>query len=102
MLTAVLRTALGSATVAMITSAGALGSLATAGSLGFHPVYLALAIGCGSKPIWWMNDSAFWVITQMSGFTERESLRYLTPMSIVVGLTGLMATMIGAALFPMV
>jgi GntP family gluconate:H+ symporter len=101
MLTAVLRTALGSATVAMITSAGALGSLATAGSLGFHPVYLALAIGCGSKPIWWMNDSAFWIITQMSGFTERESLRYLTPMSIVVGLTGLAATMIGAAVFPM-
>jgi len=100
-LTVLFRTALGSATVAMITSAGALSGLALAGDLGFHPVYLALAIGCGSKPIWWMNDSAFWVITQMSGLTEREGLRYLTPMSIVTGTTGLVATMIGAAVFPM-
>jgi len=101
LLTVLFRTALGSATVAMITSAGALSGLAVGTELGFHPVYLALAIGCGSKPIWWMNDSAFWVITQMSGLTEREGLRYLTPMSVIAGTTGLAATMIGAALFPM-
>jgi gluconate:H+ symporter, GntP family len=65
-------------------------------------MYLALAIGCGSKPIWWMNDSGFWVVTQMSGLTEREGLRYLTPMSILMGLTGLLATMLGAAVLPLV
>jgi gluconate:H+ symporter, GntP family len=101
-LTALLRTALGSATVAMITASGAFAGLATGGNLPFHPMYLALAIGCGSKPIWWMNDSGFWVVTQMSGLTEREGLRHLTPMSILMGVTGLLATMAGAELFPLV
>lgn len=100
-LTMVVRTAQGSATVAMITSAGVLGPLAAAGSLGFHPVYLALAIGCGSKPVWWMNDSGFWVITRMSGLTEPEALRVLTPMSVIMGTFGLAATLVGAWLLPM-
>jgi gluconate:H+ symporter, GntP family len=102
LLTALLRTALGSATVAMITASGAFAGLATGGNLAFHPMYIALAIGCGSKPIWWMNDSGFWVVTQMSGLTEREGLRHLTPMSILMGVTGLLATIVGAALLPLV
>jgi gluconate:H+ symporter, GntP family len=101
LLTALLRTALGSATVAMITASGAFAGLAAGGQLPFHPVYLAVAVGCGSKPVWWMNDSGFWVITQMSGLTEREALRHLAPMSVLTGTTGLVATMIGAALLPM-
>jgi gluconate:H+ symporter, GntP family len=101
-LTALMRTALGSATVAMITAAGALGGLAVAGGLGFHPVWLAVAIGCGSKPIWWMNDSGFWVIARMGGLTEQEAIRTLTPMSILNGISGLVATLIGAWLFPMI
>lgn len=100
LLTALMRTALGSATVAMITAAGALGGLAAAGNLGFHPVWLAAAIGCGSKPIWWMNDSGFWVVAKMGGLTEQEALRVLTPMSVINGTIGLIATMIGAWLFP--
>ena len=35
------------------------------GSLPFHPVYVAVAIGCGSKPGMWMNDSGFWVVGRM-------------------------------------
>ena len=101
-LTVLMRTSLGSATVAMITAAGALGGLAAAGGLGFHPVWLAVAIGCGSKPIWWMNDSGFWVVSKMGGLTEPEAIRVLTPMSVINGTTGLVATMIGAWLFPMV
>jgi GntP family gluconate:H+ symporter len=100
-LTVMMRTALGSATVAMITAAGALGPLAASGSLGFHPVWLAVAIGSGSKPIWWMNDSGFWVISKMGGLTEQESLRVLTPMSMINGTGGLVATIVGAWLFPM-
>ena len=101
-LTVMMRTALGSATVAMITAAGALGGLAAAGALGFHPVWLAVAIGCGSKPIWWMNDSGFWVISKMGGLTEQEALRALTPMSVINGTSGLIATIVGAWLFPLV
>ncbi|MBW3600340.1 MAG: GntP family permease, partial [Planctomycetes bacterium] len=101
-ITAAIRTAQGSATVAMITSVGILAPLAASGQLGFHPVYLAAAIGCGSKPIAWMNDSGFWVICKMSGLTEAEGLKSVTPMSIVMGLTGLAATLAGAYFFPLV
>nr|MBC8425733.1 GntP family permease [bacterium] len=77
--TALIRGAQGSAPVAMITAVGVLGHFATSGQLSFHPVYLALAIGCGSKPFPWMNDSGFWVISKMSGMTEGEALRAITP-----------------------
>jgi len=95
-------TAQGSATVAMMTAVGILGGLAQSGTLPFHPVYLALAIGCGSKPIAWMNDSGFWVITRMSGMTEGEGLKYITPMTTLMGVVGLVVTIAGAILFPMV
>ncbi|REJ94642.1 MAG: GntP family permease [Planctomycetota bacterium] len=100
-ITTAIRTAQGSATVAMITAVGVLSGLAKGGELGFHPVYLALAIGCGSKPIAWMNDSGFWVITKMSGMTEGEGLKYITPMTASMGLVGLLMVVIGVTLFPM-
>ncbi len=99
LITTAIRTAQGSATVAMITAVGVLSGLAGQG-LGFHPVYLALAIGCGSKPIAWMNDSGFWVITKMSGMTEVEGLRYITPLTASMGVVGLLVTLIGATFFP--
>jgi GntP family gluconate:H+ symporter len=101
LLTAMIRTAQGSATVAMLTAAAAFSGLATAEQLGFHPLYLALVIGCGSKPVSWMNDSGFWVITKMSGMTERESLRVMAPITTIMGLVGLVVVMIGAKLFPL-
>ena len=85
----------------MITAAGVFSGMSETAQLGFHPVYLCLAIGCGSKPIWWMNDSGFWVVSQMSGMTERESLKVLAPLSVLMGLVGLVVTVILAALFPM-
>jgi gluconate:H+ symporter, GntP family len=99
LLTALVRTAQGSATVAMVTAAPIAASF-TGPDLAFHPVYLALAIGCGSKPIPWMNDSGFWIITRMSGFKESETLRTITPMMSLMGLCGLVVVMIGAWLLP--
>ncbi|QDU35819.1 Low-affinity gluconate transporter [Maioricimonas rarisocia] len=101
LITTAIRTAQGSATVAMITAVGILSGLARDGNLGFHPVYLALAIGCGSKPIAWMNDSGFWVITRMSGMTEAEGLKFITPMTTCMGLVGLAVVLAGVTLFPM-
>jgi GntP family gluconate:H+ symporter len=102
LVTTLIRTAQGSSTVAMITAAGILGDTFAAEDLGFHPLYLALAIGCGSKPFSWMNDSGFWVICKMSGMTERETLRYLTPMTAMMGFIGCIVTIIGAWLWPLV
>jgi GntP family gluconate:H+ symporter len=100
--TAVVRTAQGSATVAMITAVGILGGLVGGGQLGFHPLYLALAIGCGSKPFAWMNDSGFWVICKMSGMTEGETLRTSSAMMAVMAIVGLFVIMVLSRLFPLV
>jgi GntP family gluconate:H+ symporter len=100
-ITVLIRTAQGSATVAMITTAGIVSPIAAAGGLGFHPLYLALAIGCGSKPIMWMNDSGFWVISRMSGMTETETLKTATVMMAIMALVGLCVVMAGAWLLPM-
>jgi GntP family gluconate:H+ symporter len=96
--TAGIRTLQGSATVAMITAAGILAIGPE--SLPFHPVYLAMAIGAGSKPVSWMTDSAFWVITRMSGMTEAEGLRVISPMSIGMGFSALAFTMLFAIIYP--
>jgi GntP family gluconate:H+ symporter len=98
--TTVIRTAQGSATVAMMTVVGIFGPMATGGDLGFHPLYLALAIGAGSKPISWMNDSGFWVITRMSGMTESQGLKYVTPMTTLMALAGLGLLLIGVVTMP--
>ncbi|WP_372896729.1 GntP family permease [Stieleria sp.] len=98
--TTAIRTLQGSATVAMITSAGVLQGFAFSADLPFHPVYLAMAIGAGSKPVSWMTDSAFWVITRMSGMTEAEGLKVISPMSIATGLSALIVCLLMAWLFP--
>lgn len=100
LITAAIRTAQGSSTVAMITAVGILSGVATSDTLGFHPVYLALAIGCGSKPIGWMNDSGFWVIGKLSGMTEGETLKTITPLSAIMGFVGLIVILIGVTIFP--
>src|SRR5690606_14539775 len=96
-----IRRAHGSWTAAMLTSAGIITGLTAKSQLGFHRVYLALAIGCGAKPIMWMNDSGFWVITKMSGMTEAEGLKYATPMVAFMGVVGLVILLIGVTWFPM-
>ena len=96
------RTAQGSSTVAMITTIGIVAPIIAAQDLSYHPLYIALAIGCGSKPISWMNDSGFWVISKMSGLTEKEMLKTNTIMGILMGTTGLIICMIGARLLPLV
>ena len=83
--TSIIRIAQGSATVAMVTSIGIVGGLMSSG-LGIHPVYLALIIGCGAKPIPWMNDSGFWVVGKLSGFTEGETFKTF---SVVIALQGI-------------
>ena len=98
-ITAVVRTAQGSATVAMVTAIGVMSGFVSSG-LQFHPVYLALVIGCGSKIFAWMNDSAFWIISRMSGMDEKETVRHFSFLLMVMGIAGLIAVMILAKLFP--
>ena len=99
--TSAVRIAQGSATVAMITAVGIIGPIASASEMGFHPLYLALAIGCGSKPVPWMNDSGFWLISKMSGMTEAETLKTASIMMSLMGFAGLAATMLAALVMPL-
>jgi GntP family gluconate:H+ symporter len=97
--TSVIRIAQGSATVAMVTSIGIVGGLVEQG-LGIHPVYLALAIGCGAKPIPWMNDSGFWVVGKLSGFTEAETFKTFSIVIALQGICGGIAVLALAYFFP--
>ncbi len=100
-ITALVRSAQGSATVAMVTAIGVMSGVASAG-LAFHPVYVALAIGCGSKIFAWMNDSGFWIITKMSGMEVEESIRHFSYLLVVMALAGLVAVMVLSVVFPFV
>jgi len=98
---AVLKVAQGSSTVAMITGSAMLAGIASPETLGFHPVYLATAIGGGSLIGSWMNDSGFWIFAKMSGLTEVEALRSWTIMLIVLGTVSFGVTVLLATVMPL-
>lgn len=101
LITMIVRTAQGSATVALITASGILSGMAQQANLEFHPVYLCLAIGSGAKLIPWMNDAGFWIMCKTSNLTETEALKTIAPMQSIMGITGLLITMLAAWLYPM-
>jgi GntP family gluconate:H+ symporter len=101
LITMIVRTAQGSATVALITASGILSGMAQQANLEFHPVYLCLAIGSGAKLIPWMNDAGFWIMCKTSNLTETEALKTIAPMQSIMGITGLIITMLAAWIYPM-
>ncbi len=101
-ISAIVRTAQGSATVALITASGILSGMAGQANLAFNPVYIGLAIGCGSKLVPWMNDAGFWIFCKLSDLTEKEALKTVSPLLAVMGITGLIVILIGAKLFPLI
>ena len=96
-----LKVAQGSGTVAMITVSAIMAPLVLDTPPGFHPAYVACAIGSGSIVGSWMNDSGFWVYKQMSGLTETETLRSWTPLLAVMGVVGYLVTQAAALLVPL-
>jgi len=92
----------GSSTVAMITTSAMLAGLITSpGEIGFHPVYLAAAIGFGSQCGNWMNDSGFWIFAKMSGLTEVETLKTWTVTISILAFVGLLFTVLFAKILPL-
>jgi GntP family gluconate:H+ symporter len=86
-----LKTAQGSTTVAMITTASIIAPLL--GSLGLDSetmkVFTALAIGAGSLCISHANDSGFWVVTQLSGMSIKQGNMSHSMGTIIAGLTAI-------------
>jgi gluconate:H+ symporter, GntP family len=95
-----IRAAQGSATVATITAANIVLSIAGPGGFGVHPLYIFLACGFGSKALSWMNDGGFWVVSRIGGLTEGEMLRSWSIMVTLVSVLGLIEVLIVSSLFP--
>ena len=98
-----LKLAQGSGTVAILTGSAIVASLVPdPAALSFHPAYLFAAVGFGSMVASWMNDSGFWVVGRMSGFSEGETFRTWTAVAAAVGAFGVIQVLVLATLFPLV
>ena len=99
--TAIIRIAQGSATVAMITGVGLMAAILGDGTgLDYHPFYIFLAIGFGSITLSWMNDSGFWVVQRLSGFTEKETLKTWSVLLTAISLLGLVQILTFSKILP--
>ncbi len=100
-LSMIIRVAQGSATVAMLTTSAIMFPM-IGPDLPHHPIYLFLSIGFAAFSLSWMNDSGFWVVSRLSGMTEKETLKSWSVMLTVVSLAGLVVTWLGSVLMPLV
>ncbi|MEU6141218.1 SLC13 family permease [Streptomyces sp. NPDC047081] len=95
-----LRAAQGSATVALITTAGILTPLLHRADLSTAQLSLvALAMGAGALALSHINDAGYWMFTKLAGLDVASGLRTWTVLTTVMGCTGFALT---AALWPLV
>ncbi|MCB1062188.1 MAG: gluconate permease [Verrucomicrobiae bacterium] len=101
LISAMLKFAQGSTTVAVITASSMIAAMIEGTTLGFNPVYIATAIGGGGLIGSWMNDSGFWIFAKMSGLTEAEALKSWTPLLCVLGLVTFLMSVLLSIVLPM-
>tara|TARA_R110000868_G_scaffold186282_1_gene428673 strand:+ start:1542 stop:2882 length:1341 start_codon:yes stop_codon:yes gene_type:complete len=89
---AILKTAQGSSTVAIITTAAIMAPLLD--SLGLESsvskACTVLAIGAGAMTVSHINDSYFWVVSQFSNMDVKTALKSQTVATFLQGITGLL------------
>ena len=96
----VIRVAQGSATVAMVTSAGLLAPIIQNGSFS-EPMLgaITIAVACGATVLSHVNDSGFWLVNQLMGMTEVQTLRSWTVMATIIGVVGLAVVLLVAGVW---
>ena len=94
------RVAQGSGTVASITAMTIMASVAP--SAGCHPVYIALAALAGGNFIGHVNDSGFWMVTNLSGASVTGGLKTYTWNTITLAGMAFILSLVGATVLPMV
>jgi GntP family gluconate:H+ symporter len=107
---ALIRFAQGSTTTAMLVTSAMFAAMLRSGesapidieALGFHPVYLATAIGGGGLAFSWMNDSGFWIFAKMGGLSEVDCLKTWSVMMTILGFGSLAMTLLMATIMPLV
>ena len=101
LLAAILKSAQGSSTVAITTTAGIVAPLLPV--LGFTaPVEIALvvmAIGAGAMTVSHANDSYFWVVTNFGEMQPEEGYKSQTLMTLVIGLASMVEIFILSLIF---
>ena len=98
-ISAVLKTAQGSSTVAIITTASIMGAFSAENSLmhtlGFTSEISAalcvMAIASGAMCVSHANDSYFWVVTNFSKMTADQGYRTQTAMTFIMGVVGMIS-----------
>ena len=101
-ISAVLKTAQGSSTVAIITTASIMGAFSADNSLmqtlGFTSEISAalcvMAIASGAMCVSHANDSYFWVVTNFSKMTADQGYRTQTAMTFIMGVVGMISVYI--------
>ncbi|EMA37730.1 GntP family permease [Halococcus hamelinensis] len=96
---AAVRIAQGSATVAMLTTAGIVAPLT--GQLTVNPAYLVMVIGAGGNILSWYNDGGFWIITEIGGLTQAETLKTWTVVTTLISIFGLVFTLAFSQVLPL-
>ena len=101
LLAAILKSAQGSSTVAITTTAGIVAPLLPV--LGFtSPVEIALvvmAIGAGAMTVSHANDSYFWVVTNFGEMQPEEGYKTQTLMTLVIGIAAMIEIFILSLIF---
>jgi gluconate transporter len=95
LITALLRVAIGSATVAGITAAGIVSPLLATGTV--SPELLVLAVGTGSVFCSHVNDSGFWIFKEFFNLTLKQTFLSWTVMETLISILGLIGVMILSA-----
>jgi Gnt-I system low-affinity gluconate transporter len=89
LLAVVVRVSQGSATIAMITSAGMVAPMMGSFDLSQpEKALIVIAIAAGASILSHFNDSGFWLVNKYLGLTEQQTLRSWTVMSVIVSVTG--------------
>ncbi len=90
LLSAVVRVTQGSATVAMITSAGIIASVLPVFDLNAPEMALiVISIASGATLLSHVNDSGFWLVSKYFGMDEKQTLRSWTVMESIIAFCGL-------------
>lgn len=92
LIAALVRVAVGSATVAGLTAAGIVSSLAQ--GPGVSPELMVLSIGAGSLMFSHVNDTGFWMFKEYFNLTLRQTFLSWTLMETIVSVSGLAGVLI--------
>ncbi|MFC7580593.1 GntP family permease [Schaalia naturae] len=88
----VMRFAVGSTTVAMVTSAGIVAPLIA--SSGVSPAVMCLAVGAGGIGLSHVNDSGFWIVKEYFGMPLKDTFKTWTAATTIASVMALLGTLL--------